>query len=213
MQKSHLKLVARRTVNRTVTPKRLPNADLRTREHPTEAEMERLLRAAKENRWGNRDATMLLVAYRHGLRASELVDLRWDQVDFRTATCTFTGSNRAHPARIQSSGMSCERCGGCNASRSPRAHLCSPRSVERPLAAQGSPRWSSALVKRPSSPLRPTRTCCGTRVGTPWPTGGTIRGRFRRTSATRTFSTPCGIRNCRPLGSRTFGGSSQALME
>ena len=29
---------------------------------------------------------MLLVAYRHGLRVSELVDLRWDQVDFRTAT-------------------------------------------------------------------------------------------------------------------------------
>ena len=29
---------------------------------------------------------MILVAYRHGLRASELVDLRWDQVEFRTAT-------------------------------------------------------------------------------------------------------------------------------
>ena len=30
---------------------------------------------------------MVLVAYRHGLRASELVDLRWEQVDFRTGTC------------------------------------------------------------------------------------------------------------------------------
>jgi len=28
---------------------------------------------------------MVLVAYRHGLRASELVDLRWNQVDFRSA--------------------------------------------------------------------------------------------------------------------------------
>jgi site-specific recombinase XerD len=34
------------------------------------------MKAARENRWGHRDATMLLVAYRHGLRASELVDLR-----------------------------------------------------------------------------------------------------------------------------------------
>lgn len=42
--------------------------------------------AAKGNRWGNRDAAMVLVAYRHGLRASELVDLRWDQVDFKAAT-------------------------------------------------------------------------------------------------------------------------------
>ncbi len=29
---------------------------------------------------------MILVAYRHGMRVSELVDLRWDQVDVRTAT-------------------------------------------------------------------------------------------------------------------------------
>ena len=49
------------------------------------AEVERLMNATKRNRWGHRDATMVLVAYRHGLRAAELVDLRWDQVDFRPA--------------------------------------------------------------------------------------------------------------------------------
>ena len=37
------------------------------------------MEAAKSHRWGHRDATMILVASRHGLRASELVDLRWDQ--------------------------------------------------------------------------------------------------------------------------------------
>jgi integrase len=47
---------------------------------------ERLMDAAKGNRWGPRDATMILVAYRHGLRASEVADLRWDQIDFRSAT-------------------------------------------------------------------------------------------------------------------------------
>jgi type 1 fimbriae regulatory protein FimB/type 1 fimbriae regulatory protein FimE len=86
MAKSHLKLVTPATVNRTVTPKRVPNADLCTREYLTEAEVERLMAAARENRWGHRDATMLLVGYRHGLRVSELVDLRWDQVDFGTAS-------------------------------------------------------------------------------------------------------------------------------
>jgi len=74
------------TVNRTVTPKRPPNSRLRTREYLTEAEVERLMHAARKNRWGHRDATMILVAYRHGLRASELVDLRWEQLDVRTAT-------------------------------------------------------------------------------------------------------------------------------
>jgi integrase len=71
---------------RTVRPSRPPNADLRTREYLTEAEVESLMEGTKGNRHGHRDATMILVAYRHGLRVSELVDLRWDQVDFRTAT-------------------------------------------------------------------------------------------------------------------------------
>ena len=101
MAKSRLRLVAPGTVNRTVTPKRPPNADLRTREYLTEAEVERLLRATRNNRWAHRDATMILVAYRHGLRASELTDLRWDQVDFRTATLHVRrvkqGSPSTHP--------------------------------------------------------------------------------------------------------------------
>jgi integrase len=41
--------------------------------------------AAKANRQDHRDATILLVACRHGLRASEVCDLRWDQVDFIAA--------------------------------------------------------------------------------------------------------------------------------
>ena len=60
-------------------PRRKPNAEYRSREHLTEREVERLIEAAKGNRWGYRDTTMVLVAFRHGLRASELVDLRWDQ--------------------------------------------------------------------------------------------------------------------------------------
>jgi type 1 fimbriae regulatory protein FimB/type 1 fimbriae regulatory protein FimE len=74
LAKTPLRLVAPATVNRTVGPIRPPNSELRSREHLTEAEIEKLLAAAKGNRHGHRDATMLLVAYRHGLRASELVE-------------------------------------------------------------------------------------------------------------------------------------------
>ena len=62
-------------------PRRRPNAELRTREYLTETEVEKLIDAARGNRYGHRDATMVLVAYRHGLRVSELVALRWDQLD------------------------------------------------------------------------------------------------------------------------------------
>jgi hypothetical protein len=47
MAKSHLKLVKPTAVNRTVTPRRLPNAELRTREYLTDAEVARLTEAAK----------------------------------------------------------------------------------------------------------------------------------------------------------------------
>jgi type 1 fimbriae regulatory protein FimB/type 1 fimbriae regulatory protein FimE len=66
-------------------PRRRRNSDLRTREYLTEAEVERLIEAARDNRWGHRDTTMLLIAFRHGLRASELVDLRWEQIDLENA--------------------------------------------------------------------------------------------------------------------------------
>jgi type 1 fimbriae regulatory protein FimB/type 1 fimbriae regulatory protein FimE len=74
------------------------NVDLRTREYLTEAEVERLLRATKGNRWAHRDSTMILAACRHGLRASELTDLRWDQVDFRTATLHVRRAKQGSPS-------------------------------------------------------------------------------------------------------------------
>ena len=86
MAKSNLRLVGPALVNRTVTPRRPKNAELRTREHLTEDEVERLIGAAKRDRHGSRDALMILLTFRHGLRAAEICDLRWEQVDFKTAT-------------------------------------------------------------------------------------------------------------------------------
>ena len=98
MGKSHLKLVTPAIVNPTVTPMRLPNADLRTREYLTEAEVERLMTAARKNRWGHRDATMVLVAYRHGFRPAELVDLRWDQIEFASGALHVRRVKRGTPS-------------------------------------------------------------------------------------------------------------------
>ena len=54
----------------------------RSRRYLTEREIERLMGTArKHSRRGHRDATMILVAYRHGLRASELCDLQWHQIE------------------------------------------------------------------------------------------------------------------------------------
>ncbi len=104
---AHLTLVAPDNEKFTVRsaparlPRRKPNAEYRSREHLTEREVERLIEAMKGNRWGHRDATMVLIAFRHGLRASELVDLLWDQVDLEHALLHVrrlkNGSPATHP--------------------------------------------------------------------------------------------------------------------
>ena len=79
-------------------PRRKANVEYRSREHLTEREVGRLIEATKPNRWGHRDATMVLIAFRHGLRASELVDLRWDQVDLERALLHVRRLNNGSPA-------------------------------------------------------------------------------------------------------------------
>lgn len=68
------------------TPLRKPkNKDRRTREYLSPTEIERIISAARNiGRHGNRDAAMILLAYRHGLRVSELISLRWQQVNLQS---------------------------------------------------------------------------------------------------------------------------------
>jgi type 1 fimbriae regulatory protein FimB/type 1 fimbriae regulatory protein FimE len=85
---------ARKTKAQTARARRAPitvygtvplkprNRDRRPREYLTRAEVDLLGKTARERgRYGHRDATMILIAYRHGLRPAELVTLRWDQFD------------------------------------------------------------------------------------------------------------------------------------
>jgi type 1 fimbriae regulatory protein FimB/type 1 fimbriae regulatory protein FimE len=103
MTKPHLALVAPTTVIGTVAerqrpPRRRPNAEVRAREYLTDGEIARLITTAGKNRYGHRDAAMVLVAYRHGLRAGELVTLRWDAIDF--------AHGRLHVSRLKGSSES-----------------------------------------------------------------------------------------------------------
>lgn len=64
-------------------PRKPRGADVRPREYLTEDEVRRLMRAARRvGRHGHRDATLILLTYRHGLRVSETVALRWDAIDW-----------------------------------------------------------------------------------------------------------------------------------
>ena len=57
------------------------NDEYREREHLLPSEVEQLIAGAKDGRWGHRDATMIRLAYHHGLRAAEVVSLAWTQIN------------------------------------------------------------------------------------------------------------------------------------
>ena len=91
-------------VNGKVPPPRRKNKDLRSREHLTSDEVDRLIASARSlGRHGHRDATLILIAYRHGLRVSELVALRWDMVDLKQGLLHVNrlknGVTSTHPLR------------------------------------------------------------------------------------------------------------------
>ena len=92
--------------NGTVPPKRGYNKDVRPREYLTPKEVERLIAAAKarSRRYNLRDATMILVAFRHGLRVGELCALTWDQIDF--------SQGMMHVRRIKNGMASVQQIGG-----------------------------------------------------------------------------------------------------
>ena len=67
---AHPKPIEPSNIFRQVAPGRATNASLRTREYVTPAEAEKLAKAARSGRYGHRDATLILIAFRHGLRAN-----------------------------------------------------------------------------------------------------------------------------------------------
>jgi type 1 fimbriae regulatory protein FimB/type 1 fimbriae regulatory protein FimE len=93
-----LKLVQKNTLTR------LKNSAYRSREYLTEKEVEKLMTAAgMVGRHGQRDVTLIMLAYRHGLRVSELVNLRWEQIDLQQGLIHINrlkrGTDSVHPLR------------------------------------------------------------------------------------------------------------------
>jgi integrase len=85
-------------------PKRPRNAELRSREFLFPEEVAAMITAARRTgRYGIRDATLILVCYRHALRVTELVRLRWEQVDLNAATVFIkrvkSSRDGTHPVR------------------------------------------------------------------------------------------------------------------
>jgi integrase len=98
------------------------------RRYLTEREVERLIEAAKSNRYGHRDATMILVAYRHGLRASEVCSLEWHQIELDQGRLHSEEPSVERRASIPSVVMRSESCASYGV-RTPQRPMCSLASA------------------------------------------------------------------------------------
>ena len=211
MAKPKLRLVPPATENGTVgqrPPRRPKNEDLREREHLRPEEIEKLIEAARGNRHGTRDALMVLMAYRHGLRASGGRPPEMGAGRLRSGRDSRQPAQRRHACDA-----SLERPGIARASqaqaRQPAIALClRVRTRVRPSRRPGSIAWSNAPPSPPSSGSRCTPTCCATPAASNWPTTGSIPGRSRPTSGTAISRIRPATRRCRRGGLRISGGTN-----
>src|SRR5215468_1630909 len=100
--------VLRKVAERGKRVGRPPNAMLRVREHLTPAEVDALATAARKiGRYGHRDEWAIRMAARHGLRVSELCELRWDQIDLASGLIHIarkkSGVPSTHPLKARRS--------------------------------------------------------------------------------------------------------------
>jgi len=157
LAKSHLKLVPQTGKNRAVAPVRRPNSEYRKREHLTPAEVAKLIEAARGNRYGLRDAAMLLVAYRHGFRASEVCDLEWSAIDFARAEMHVSRRKAGKPSTHPIRGDELRELRKLRKeSTGPFVFMSERGDHSPPIASIG---WSSAPDRKPSCRSRSMPTC------------------------------------------------------
>lgn len=187
-------------------PTKPKNQARRTREYLTPAEVERLISAARKGgRYGDRDATLMLLMYRHGLRVAEVSSLRWEHVDMHAALL--------HVRRLKHGVSSVHPLHGPELRALRRLKTLHPGMAYVFLSERVTPLTgrtihhivSRAGVKPPPCPFRSIRICCGTPAAFTSPTKTWIRVRSSIIWGIATFNIRYGTRNSRHRGFRTSG--------
>ena len=164
-----IQLRASQSVKPTVRGGRAKNADYRQREYLTEPEVEKLMATAGESRNPGRDRLLILMAFRHALRVSELVDIRWQQIHLDTATVDIKRAKNGTPGIH---GLLGDELRLLRALRREHPHADFVFLSERkaPLSVDGAQKLIERLGEAAKLPSRCTLTCapCWLRHGRSW---------------------------------------------
>jgi len=174
-------------------PRKPKNAKQRPREYLTEEEIEKLRHAARHiGRHGHRDDTLILMAFRHGLRVGELITLRWAQVDSKKGWL--------HVKRLKHGLPSTHPLRGVELRALRKLKRDNPRSVTAPFEQSSNEQDEKQTFPSPSIP-----TCCATARAFIWRTRAWTPAPFKPTWVMPTLITPWATPLCPPSGLRIFG--------
>ena len=171
----------------------------------TEAEVEKLIKVAADNRQGHRDQTMILVTFRHGLRSAEVTRLKWDAVDFDRSELHVArvknGKSMTHPL----SGRELRALRKLKREQDPASTFVFVSERRAPFAPRGFRQMIERLGKAAGFEFpvhaHMLRHACGYKLVND---GQPIRS-CRTTWGIGISSTRCAIPSCLRRGSRIFG--------
>ena len=149
---------------------------------------------------------MILVAYRHGLRVSELTDLRWDQIDFNAATLHVRRAKRGTPATHPIVGDEMRALRRLQREQDPKSPFVFTSERGSPFTTAGFARLLERAGEAAGLGLKVhphmLRHACGFALANK---GHDTRA-LQAYLGHGTSSTPCDTRSCRRAASRTSGG-------
>jgi len=154
-----------------------------------------MIAAARQTggRVAEREALLIMIAYRHGLRASELAGLRWDQIDLKAGAFHVVrrknGSPSTHPLR----GPELRALRSWKRLQDEMAPYVFTSLRGGPMTIRTVHFVVAAAARRPASNSRFIRTRSGTRPASSWRTPARTCNLSSSTWGTRTFSTRRGI--------------------
>ena len=152
---------------------------------------------------------MVLIAFRHGLRASELVDLHWNQVDLEHALLHVRRLKNGSPATHPLTGKELRALRRLQREQDTKSPFVFTSERGTPFTKRG----FQAMVERAGDAtkfdMRSTRTCCATPAASSWLTTASIPGPSRPISATSRSSIRCVTPSWHRLGSKAYSGTDR----
>jgi hypothetical protein len=186
--------------------------DYRQREYLTEGEIDSLLATAGNSRNPVRDRLLILMAFRHALRVSELVDLRWQQIDLDAAAIHI---RRAKNGTAGIHGLQGDELRLLRALRREHPHADFVFLSERkaPLSVDGAQKLIERLGVAAELPFPIHAHMRAMLPDTPWPPAGSIPGRCKPLWVIARSRTPWSTPRWPTSGFETSGANARTLPE